>query len=195
VTRDGYGRWLLVRHGESVANADGWLAGHLDAPLTPRGRAQALALAATLRDESIDRAFASDMSRAIDTATIVLGNRPFTVDPRLRERFLGEWEGWSKADLQSIRAFDTLIRWDRPPPGGESQLAVAKRLLAALADLDAPDTTLIVFHGTAMRCVLGVLDEVPFDAIGERAILNAELVVREVPVGTWARLSRQLEHR
>ncbi len=39
---------LLIRHGQSVANSEGRLQGHLDSPLTDRGRAQARALARRL---------------------------------------------------------------------------------------------------------------------------------------------------
>ena len=35
---------ILVRHGESVANAQGLLLGRTDAELTPSGRAQATAV-------------------------------------------------------------------------------------------------------------------------------------------------------
>ena len=33
--------WHFVRHGQSVANAEGWVAGHVDTPLTELGKHQA----------------------------------------------------------------------------------------------------------------------------------------------------------
>src|SRR5690606_2611712 len=60
--------WTFVRHGQSVANAEGWLAGCLDSPLTARGLAEADATRDAVADIPLARAFASDLSRARLTA-------------------------------------------------------------------------------------------------------------------------------
>ncbi|MDQ6767485.1 MAG: histidine phosphatase family protein, partial [Candidatus Eremiobacteraeota bacterium] len=69
---------LLVRHGESTWNVEGRYQGRQDAPLSPRGRAQAEALASRLCDEQAARPndkrvaaiVSSPLARAHDTAQI-----------------------------------------------------------------------------------------------------------------------------
>jgi bisphosphoglycerate-dependent phosphoglycerate mutase len=51
--------WIFVRHGQSVANREGWLAGHYDAPLTDQGEAEAIAARCVLVDPLPGRAFCS----------------------------------------------------------------------------------------------------------------------------------------
>ena len=185
-------RWLFARHAESVANAQGWLAGHHNAPLTPRGRDQALAVAPHIGE--VKRAFSSDSHRAIHTAELLLGDRAGLLQQRLdlRERHLGDWEGLLKQDLQGDGRWDTLLSWRGQPPGGESQLMVCRRMLGALAALDTGDgPTLVVSHGTALRVVLGLLEDIHVEAIGRVALGNVQLIERELPVGVFAeRLAR-----
>src|SRR4029078_6301282 len=86
---------LLVRHGETDWNAPGRLQGHTDRPLNDYGRRQARELADRLGDDGIAAIYASDLSRAKETAEIV-GARlglPVVIDADLRERNWGSWEG------------------------------------------------------------------------------------------------------
>ncbi len=83
---------LLVRHGETDWNTERRWQGHADQPLNAAGRAQALELAAALIDRGVDVVYASDLSRAHETAMIVaeqLG-RSVLIDPRLREVDVGD---------------------------------------------------------------------------------------------------------
>lgn len=189
-------RWLFIRHGESVANAEGWLAGHVDAALTERGVAQATALADELRGEVIDVAYASDLHRAKETARLSLGERPFLQHPGLRERYLGGWERARKADLLADGRWDALLSWTDGPPNGESQRMVAIRMLGVLDELDLahPDeATIAVFsHGTALRTVVGLLDSVPIDEIGRTLLKNTERAERIVARGEFARMRARI---
>jgi probable phosphoglycerate mutase len=86
---------LLIRHGETDWNAEHRWQGHADVPLNARGRDQAKALAEELAPEGVDAIYASDLSRARDTAEIV-GERlgvPVVLDPDLREIDVGSWDG------------------------------------------------------------------------------------------------------
>ena len=66
---------ILVRHGESVANAQGLLLGRTDAELTETGRAQALAARALL-DGPVAEVRSSPLRRARDTAELLRWARP-----------------------------------------------------------------------------------------------------------------------
>src|SRR3954470_3978960 len=91
-------RLFLVRHGESTYNAEGRLQGQADPPLTPRGRAEAAALAQALDGIAPGRVIASDLGRARETAAL-LGHPEAPTDPRLREIDVGEWAGRPISDF------------------------------------------------------------------------------------------------
>src|SRR5919202_2257529 len=91
-------RLVLVRHGQSVWNADGLLQGQADPPLSPAGRAEAAALAPYLRGFPADRVRSSDLRRAVETAALA-GHADPVLDPRLREIDVGEWAGRPLAEL------------------------------------------------------------------------------------------------
>jgi broad specificity phosphatase PhoE len=178
-------RLHFVRHGESDANREAWLAGHGDAPLTERGRGQALALREQLAHRRFDRVLCSDLSRSRHTAEIVVEGRGLSlvVSPLLRERSCGSWERRTIADLEQSGDMDLLQQFDGRPPRGESLRDVAKRVLVALPDLLGPGDTLLVVHGALMRATIGVLDRVPFDRICAWKPTNCELATRELELG------------
>ena len=95
---------LLVRHGETDWNADGRLQGHTDRPLSDFGRRQARQLAEELADESLEAIYASDLARARETAEIVGGRLelPVVLEPDLREKDWGTWEGLTSVSHSSI---------------------------------------------------------------------------------------------
>jgi len=137
---------LLVRHGETDWNADGRLQGHTDRPLSDFGRRQARQLAEELAEERLDAIYASDLSRARETAEIVgvrlgLG---VVIDPGLREKDWGTWEGL------------TGVERDRVEFVGESTEAHQERMLGALrriAERHSGGRVLVVTHGGSMRRV------------------------------------------
>lgn len=173
--------WIFVRHGQSVANAEGWLAGHLDTPLTPLGVEQARALHVRLRTTDFDRCVSSDLVRAVDTAAAVLQGRalPWLRVRALRERDAGAWERRRVAELERDGDLPVLHAFDGRPPGGESLRDVATRALGALAGLETAAATLVVAHGALMRAVLGVIDGRPSEDIGLWKPDNCEVAVRE----------------
>jgi len=184
-------RWIFVRHGESVANAEGWLAGHRDTPLTVLGERQAQTMRPVIEQAAPARAFASDLVRARRTAEILLETVtiPLQLTPALRERSLGQWEGRDKAGLRQAGDLQIALTLHGRPPEGESLDDVACRALAFLHAVDdGTGPTLIVAHGGLIRVVLGLLDRLPERAIGTWNIRNTEVLVRDTDVGTWGNL-------
>jgi broad specificity phosphatase PhoE len=140
-------RLLLVRHGETDWNAEGRLQGHTDRPLSDYGRRQALQLADELESEDFEAIYSSDLARARETAEIV-GRRlelPVELDPDLREKDWGAWEGL------------TSVERDRVEFAGESTEAHQERILEALRRIaerhPREGVVLVVTHGGSMRRV------------------------------------------
>ena len=138
---------LLVRHGETDWNAGGRLQGQTDRPLSDFGRKQARRLADELAAEKLEAIYSSDLSRARETAEII-GARiglPVELDPDLREKDWGTWEGL------------TAVERDRVAFVGESTEAHQERILRALRRISESHSdgtnVLVVTHGGSMRRV------------------------------------------
>jgi broad specificity phosphatase PhoE len=129
---------ILVRHGESVANARGLLLGRTDAELTEAGRAQALA-ARTLVHGPVAEVRSSPLRRALDTAELLELGPPVTVDERWIEVDYGAFECQPLGDIPS----GVWQRWqvdrDFRPEGGETLAEVDRRVAVACEELFASD--------------------------------------------------------
>ena len=152
---------FLARHGETEWNRIGRWQGKTDIPLSEVGRSQARTLADRLRDRGITEIHASDLSRARETAEIVaaaLGVTRLGLDPRLRERGFGCFEGLTREECAARHA-DAWQRYlaDRrsTPTDAEPQAEVVARVVAALtAVAESADLTghvLVISHGAAIR--------------------------------------------
>jgi valyl-tRNA synthetase len=92
---------VFVRHGQSEANAAKVYDSQGKAPLTEKGREQALEASEKLRKHNFTVAFSSDMIRAEETAKIIcdkLGIKNLTHHKEFREVFGGELEGKPRND-------------------------------------------------------------------------------------------------
>ena len=142
-------RVLLVRHGQSEWNAEGRWQGQADPPLTDLGRLQAREAAGALG--TVDAVWASDLQRAVETATIIadqLGVGPVVVDPDLRERDAGEFSGLTRPEIAA--RFPGYLDDGRRPPGWEPDEALVARAWRALhaiaAEVPGGDV-LVITHG------------------------------------------------
>ncbi|MDO4910369.1 MAG: histidine phosphatase family protein [Corynebacterium sp.] len=153
---------ILLRHGETTYNHEGRMQGHMDTPLTDNGREQARRAGEALREAGITRILASDLSRAHETATIIgeMLGLEVTVDPRLRETHLGDWQGMKHVDIDEQYPGDR-ARWayreDWAPNGGETRTQVIARSRPVIQDLmvSYPEwehqTVLMVSHGGTIK--------------------------------------------
>jgi broad specificity phosphatase PhoE len=129
---------ILVRHGESTANAQGLLLGRTDAALTEKGRRQAASVRQLL-SAPVSAVRTSPLGRARDTAALLDLGVPIEVDDRWLEVDYGEFE------CQPLRDIPAAIwqEWRRDPSfrpaGGESLAEVDTRIAAACTELFAVD--------------------------------------------------------
>ena len=127
---------VLVRHGESEANAAGLLLGRTDAPLTERGQVQAAATRSLLR-QPLAEVRTSPLQRARETARLLAPELPATVDERWVEVDYGELEcqplGGIPAEVWQRWQGDRNFR----PAGGETLAEVDQRVRAACEELFA----------------------------------------------------------
>jgi len=152
---------FLARHGETEWNRIGRWQGRTDIPLSEVGRAQALTLAERVRRHEITQIHASDLSRARETAEIVastLGLASVSVDPRLRERGFGCFEGLTREECaeRHAEAWQRYLadRRDTPSDAEPFDDVVARVIagLTAVAELAVPTRhVLVVSHGAAIR--------------------------------------------
>jgi broad specificity phosphatase PhoE len=184
------GNCYFVRHGESEANRGDWLAGHRDSPLTERGRAQAAAAGPGVRGLVFQHVLVSDLSRAGETARILVGDLglPMHVTSGLRERCGGDWEGRPLVELRALGHLSRIRAWDVRPPGGESLSDVALRTLGVLADYDAGEDLLVVAHGALIRALLHAYEHGPGGELSGWRPANGEVVQRAAAPGRWTEL-------
>jgi len=180
-----------LRHGESEANRARCVTGQSVSPLTEEGREQAAAAGDDLAGEPFGRAWSSDLSRARDTARIVLGGRPLKLEetPLLAERDVGTFAGRSLDALRASGENQLLLGWHTRPPGGESMAQVALRVLPFLASLEpAKGPVLVVAHGAVLRIVVGALDGLDLSERARWKVRNCEPMIRDLAPDTFRRL-------
>lgn len=159
-------RVYLVRHGATELSAEDRFAGAVDVLLSDGGRDQARRLGRRLSNDRLDAAFASPMTRTMETARLVAEPHAIEVQPvdGLREIAHGRWEGRTRQEVE--REFpEEYARYEHDPfsfapAGGETGLAVTARALPALLKIvdEHPDQrVLIVSHKATIRLLLSSL--------------------------------------
>jgi broad specificity phosphatase PhoE len=189
--------FILVRHGETDWNRDGRWQGQADAPLNERGREQARTVAEELAGEPVDAVYASDLSRARETAEIIaarLDSHAVMLDPRLREVHVGGWSGLTMPEIEE-RYPEEFVRWRAGDPahdfaGGESYAAMGERVVEALAEIASrhPDgNVLVVLHGGSIRGALAHAAGITYAEQGRRRahLRNCGFVRMAVRNGTF----------
>jgi broad specificity phosphatase PhoE len=122
---------ILVRHGRTVANAEGRLQGRLDLPLDEFGRWQAARIGEALPE--VARVVSSPLRRALETADAI--GAPVKVDERWTELDYGEFDGLLVSEVGA----EVWSKWRSDltyaPPGGESLAHLAERVLESCEEL------------------------------------------------------------
>ena len=158
---------LLWRHARTAYNSEARLQGQVDIPLDEVGHWQARTAAARLAARYRPaRIVSSDLTRAVETAECLgrLLDLPVEVDPRLRERGFGAWEGLTGREIEA-RWPGEYAHWraggDPDGVGAESRSDVARRVADGVLDHVARTTghgpLVVVSHGSAIGSLVAEL--------------------------------------
>lgn len=178
----------LVRHGQTYFNCFARLQGWADTPLTTQGEADAVAVGKQLAKLRVDYLFASDLKRAVDTASLLIQQIPAakitspTQHKCFREVFYGSFEGHSNEEAaiwashlghQRFRRIGDLVNYfgvERshdmlkeadPAHLAEGAAELNQRVAQCLAlfrGLPDQSTVVVVTHGSFIQYLLSRLD-------------------------------------
>ena len=165
---DGQREVILVRHGQSTANASGVWQGQMEFPLSELGRRQAEEAGLALRGAALSGVYASPLSRAFETAEIVARAAGYegAVIPLagLTERHGGLLQGhtWAEQearDPEFAREFLSIPEEERwALVGAETDEEILSRFEDAISSILARhgpgDRLVVVSHGGVMRAYL-----------------------------------------
>jgi len=124
---------VFETHSISKDNEQGIATGWNHGQLSEKGRILAAELGRRRRDDGIQAVFTSDLGRAVETAELVLGNKPIPIfhDWRLRECDYGHRNGMPAIEMHQNRQHYL----ETPYPGGESWRQAVHRVGRFLPDL------------------------------------------------------------
>jgi broad specificity phosphatase PhoE len=172
----------LMRHGEHGLQGRIIAGRTTGIGLSPKGRAEAEAVAERLAREPIDAIYASPLDRTRETAAI-LGLRldlPVAIRDDLIELDFGEWTGLT---FDQVRADKRWLPWQScrsiaAIPGGESWRQVQDRTVDALFDLrrrHPGGTVVVVSHGDVIRAALLFVLGMPLDFYNRIEVATASI--------------------
>lgn len=183
---------LLIRHGETAWNAVRKLQGHLDIPLNEEGLRQAKALATHLQNEKLDAIISSDLQRAMQTAQAIadLQNTSLQINPQLRERCFGDFEGKLYSELPDLYP-EAYVQWRSRDPDfhfpaktdgsenrGESIREFHTRTISCIqhyAQQYSGKQIALIAHGGVLECAWREATGLPLDAERTVTIYNASI--------------------
>tara|TARA_B100000959_G_scaffold130757_1_gene137129 strand:+ start:904 stop:1512 length:609 start_codon:yes stop_codon:yes gene_type:complete len=160
---------ILIRHGQSVWNAENRFTGWTDVDLSDKGVKEAEEAGNELRNQVIDIIHTSDLIRAKRTAEIVIQANVSSKDTvtksdwRLNERNYGALQGLNKAETAEEHGAEQVRIWRRSfdvaPPEGESLEMTAKRTIPyfeeeILPDLESGVNVMVSAHGNSLRSIV-----------------------------------------
>ncbi len=186
----------LIRHAQAEGNRFRVMQGHWDGGVTELGRRQIALLEERLRDLSFDAVYASDLYRAMLTASAVYKPRGLRLcaEPALREINVGPWETKFFGNVfhdepESAELFlNDPARWIHE--GAETYGQVTERAYAALEEIarrHQGGRVAVVSHGVTIRCLLAKRTGVPLrDKLRLPIVQNTSVTVLRRDAEGWA---------
>ena len=166
---------VLIRHGQSLWNAENRFTGWTDIDLSKKGEKEAKAAGEKLENVSFDVVHTSALMRAQRTAEIIIKHNkkaqdiPTYKDERLNERHYGSLQGLNKTETAEKYGAEQVHIWRRSfdisPPDGESLKMTAERTLPyfkedVLEHLDEGKNVLISAHGNSLRSIVMYIENI-----------------------------------
>ena len=161
----------LVRHGETVDNANQIMQGQTQGELNENGLRQARELGEQWKNREIDVVIASDLRRSVDTAAIIAAPHGLEVvmTPLLRER---DWGGFTGRYIPSLKN----EVWPDDIETLENLLSRAGEFIAYVKKTYPGKKVLAVGHGIINKAIQAVYYKMSMSDI--QRMSNAE--VREL---------------
>ena len=185
---------IAIRHGETEWNSEGRFQGHLNSVLNREGLAQAQALGVRLAAERFDLLFSSDLGRALQTASAIAmrSGHEIVVEPRLRERRMGIFQGLTPAEVKARYPGEYARFKSRDPdyviPEGESMRQLFERSVACFTELarrHAGLTLAAVTHGGVLAMLYRHASAMPLDAPRDFPLHNTSVNRLRHRSGAW----------
>jgi len=177
---------LIIRHGETMWNAERRFQGHGDSPLTETGRNQVTALGRRMEAIDFDTLISSDLGRTRETSAIIAGFTGHAVehDSRLRERNYGVLEGLTEPEIraQYSEIYDR-FNTDDPDyilPEGESHRQHYQRNVAFFEEFLTGrfgSKVVVVAHGGVLDSMFRYVAGLPLDQPRCYITTNASLTI------------------
>ncbi len=194
LTKRGDTHLLAIRHGETAWNSQGRFQGHLNSELNQEGLAQANALGARFVNERFDLLFSSDLGRALQTASAIAmcTGHEMVVEPRLRERNMGIFQGLTPAEVQARYPGEYARFSTRDPdyviPEGESMRQFFERSVACFTELAARHaglTLAAITHGGVLAMLYRHARAMPLETARDFPLHNAGVNRFRHRLGAW----------
>lgn len=172
-------RIMLVRHPQTVANAELRYIGRSDSPVTSVGEQQAAWVAGVVRTWGSGTVFSSPLGRALELArTLTPHGSEVQVLADLAEIDFGEAEGYTHEELAARGITFDYLTGGPIAPAGESGLDFDERVMRAANLLEeAGERVVVVSHGGVLRRLLTHLLHLPVEAAWRFAFPNAAAAV------------------
>lgn len=166
---------VLIRHGQSICNAENKFTGWTDIGLSEKGIKEAQDAGKKLEDVAFDVVHTSALIRAQKTAEIIIKNNkkskdiPVYKDKRLNERHYGSLQGLNKKETAEKYGAEQVHIWRRsfdiPPPDGESLKMNAERTIPyfkenVVEDLKNGKNVLVSAHGNSLRSIVMYIENI-----------------------------------
>lgn len=143
----------FLRHAQTTANRDGYFAGLLDVDITNEGSSQASNL---FKNKDFTKIYCSPLKRTIQTLHSFKPNVTPTIDNRIKEIDVGEWQGKLKSEIgkEKIKEF---LEGKYLPNGAESieetDIRIKNFIVDIFSNSNKDDDILVITHNGAIRSV------------------------------------------
>ena len=173
----------ILRHGQTDDDT-GCLFGASDIALSEDGKAQLLAAASEITNETLTHVVSSPLQRCSWLAKQLQERVTATFEPAFSEMNFGDWEGQKIEHLlqQGHNFHDNISHLS--PPNGETYAVFSHRIQKTWhtyvqQHLKQGGHHLLITHGGVIRVILGMILHIPTEQLGTLYI----------PHATWSRIT------